>query len=683
VKLRATTLWWALGVMTALVGCRNVDLPDATALDHSSSPFVSLDFQDGTAVALSAPVSFTANSLIGVSKVSVYCGGGLALASWPSPPYQAQLDLSPCVPFGHPTDAGEGLLDLTLTASAVDTKGGRTDLPFTLRVDVSVPVLTTDLSERIRPGRPLAFTLTSSIPLGALPQLTLDDAPLTVTQDPQDARIFHVALARTPDLGIDALDGGAVTLDALQEVERTLTLKAEAVAPNGNHGKLTQTVLLSRVLWDKPLPAPLAAELVPFQPESLQAPTPIPSGLVVPLSNTVSASPGFTPGYFAADSGAVTVDQPLLDGGWTGFEIDAEGWVTVLGPLPPIGTFVPPNPTLYLDAVSPEKFVPTASTPAARPNRVRGEGQLCELVGAATDATSCAGSAPQLACIGHTGMPTGVPTASLQNGTDPTGGAFAQVVLARSGPQVFVGGYSRCDGSAFPPPSVGVGSRDGGLTFRSNQLPVEDGGIYQDCAFAQTYPVLPTGDGAFVLMPKVYCHFPSGGGELPYDQPVLLIGPDAGTLGSYAALSPWTPGTVGSAGVLGTFGPGHDLMVMKPSISGTALALFPPDAGQPSIAAVIPGVYEYPPDQATSVTATPSLSMPRDVVRGTTGVAVLTETSEYSRALMALGPDLQPRWIYRYPRLVFADAVHLYALDDTGPLYLVDSMNLRVLAIER
>ena len=168
-KLRAKCIGrWALCGAIALAGCRNVDLPNADPL-NPSSPYVALDFAEGTSVGLSAPVSFTANSLVGVARVWVSCGG-VELAAWPAPPYQAQLDLSPCVPFGLHTDAGEGLLDLPLTASAKDTAGHSTDLPFHLRVDVRVPILTTDLSERIRPGRPLDFTLTSNLALGAAPQ---------------------------------------------------------------------------------------------------------------------------------------------------------------------------------------------------------------------------------------------------------------------------------------------------------------------------------------------------------------------------------------------------------------------------------------------------------------------------------------------------------------------------------
>jgi hypothetical protein len=203
-----------------------------------------------------------------------------------------------------------------------------------------------------------------------------------------------------------------------------------------------------------------------------------------------------------------------------------------------------------------------------------------------------------------------------------------------------------------------------------------------DCEYAELYPVLPTGDGSFVLMPQLYCHTAAGGGQVSYQQPVLLLGPDGGTSGSYAASSPWLPGVSGSVGVMGSWGPGHDLMVLKSSLSGTTLSLYPPDGGAPSVASVLPGVYEYPPDQQLG--GSPSFSMPRDLVRGDAGVAVLTLTSRYSRALVALGPDLQPKWIYRYPRLVvFPTDLRLYALDDSGPLYLVDSSNQRVVAIER
>jgi hypothetical protein len=205
-----------------------------------------------------------------------------------------------------------------------------------------------------------------------------------------------------------------------------------------------------------------------------------------------------------------------------------------------------------------------------------------------------------------------------------------------------------------------------------------------DCEFSETYPVLPTGDGSFVLMPKVLCHGPAGAGAVTPSQPVLLIGPDGGTTGQYAAVSPWEPSTFGSVGVMGSFGPEHDLMVLDPSLSGTVLSLYPPDGGAPSVAAVIPGVYEYPVDQRFGGSPPPSVSMPRDVVRGDAGVAVLTLTSPYSRALVALGPDLQPKWIYRYPRLVVAGTdLRLYALDESGPLYLVDTSNQRVVAIER
>lgn len=666
----------------AVTGCRNLELPAADALnlaDGGRSPYLALDFDSGATVALSAPLSFTANSLEGIAEVSVYCGAQ-ALARWTTPPFQGQVDLTPCVPPLPPSDGGVDLRELSLVAVALDTHGHRSDVSFTLKVDVSIPVLTTDLPERIRPDRPLDFTVRTSLPPAELPVVTLADLPVTLTADAADPRLFHAHLPKTPALGIDALDGGAVTLDVLQDVERTVALEAEAMAPNGNRGKLSQSVLLTRVLWDKALPAPLAQDLAQFQPEPLQAPTAIPEGLVVALSGSVSGGTGFTPAVFAADGGRLTVDQPLLDGGWYGFEIDAEGWVSALSAVDAGGSGLP-TPTVYLSALDAGVAVPILDTPSALPVRVRGDGQLCGLVGV-SDVNNCASSSATLTCVDHLGQAPSVPLPQLQAGVDEGAGVLSDLVAARSGEAVFFGGPAPC-GDTTGAAGFGVGTRDGGLSFHAGAADAIPVG-YADCEYSQVYPVLPAGDGSFVLMPKRYCHLPSGGAATANGQPVLLIGPDGGIAGRYAATSPWEPGRTGSVGVMGSFGPGHDLMVLKPSLSGTALSLFPPDGGAPSVATVLPGVYEYPPDQRIGGGSPPSLSMPRDVVRGDAGVAVLTLTSQYSRALVALGPDLQPRWIYRYPRLVvFQDSLRLYALDDGGPLYLVDTANQRVVAIER
>jgi hypothetical protein len=267
-------------------------------------------------------------------------------------------------------------------------------------------------------------------------------------------------------------------------------------------------------------------------------------------------------------------------------------------------------------------------TPTLLPVRVRGDGQLCGLVDV-SDPNNCSSTSPTLTCIDHAGQVGTVAVPQLQGGSDEGGGKLSELIAARSGETIFFGGPAPC-GDASGAAGFGVGTRDGGLTFVSGaaqQLPAG----YVDCEYAEIYPVLPTGDGSFVLMPQLYCHTAAGGGQVSYQQPVLLLGPDGGA---------------------------------------------------PSVASVLPGVYEYPPDQQLG--GSPSFSMPRDLVRGDAGVAVLTLTSRYSRALVALGPDLQPKWIYRYPRLVvFPTDLRLYALDDSGPLYLVDSSNQRVVAIER
>lgn len=648
----------------ALLGCRNVDLPSADALggaDGGRGPSLALDFDANRVVALSAPLGFTADSLYGVPRVSVSCGQ-VELASWAAPPFQGPVDLSPCVPFGQPTDAGAGILDLTVVATATDPNGRRTDLPFHLTLDATLPVITTDLGDRIRPGQPLDFTLTLSEAPGALPVTTIADLPVTITPDATNPLRYHAHLDRTPALGIDALDGGAVTLDVLTDVERTVAMKAEAVAPNGNHGRLSRDVLLSRVMWDRPLPGPVYNESgVSFLPEPADVPTAIPGALVVPLSRTLSASSGFNAAVYTADSGAVTLDAPLLDGGWQGALIDEDGWILAAQIKRGAGGSAFANP------LDPSAFVAVGDggTPTF-PLGVRIDHQLCSLL-----VTYCGGPSSTVECVDHAGNLSTTGAYALTGGANPLDGGTSDPIAARSGENLFFGGFQVCNGAG---PTFAIGTADGGLTFAPDTVPYSIAGY--SCTYGTLYPVIPTRDGDFVLFPNEWCSN-GAGSTFSYAPSGLLIGPDTQTLGSYGVLSP----AYGSAiGVLGTWGAAHDLMVLEPALSGTAINLYPPDAGAPTNATVIPGVYGYP---AAQTVGGANLALPRDVIQGADGVAVLTASSSYSLSVVRLGPDLTPRWVYRYPRLSIGNTVHLYSFDPSGPLYLVDTFNSRVVALER
>jgi len=651
-----------------LTGCRNVDLPSADALglaDGGRSPYMALGFSNGMPVALSASLGFTANSLVGISQVTLSCGT-VQLVTWSSPPYQAQVDLSPCAPFGAKSDAGEGILDLTMVASAFDADAPpkRTDLTFHLLVDASIPVLTTDIPARIRPGRPLAFTLTSNVPLGATPVVTIADLPATLTvDDPDDPRRYHGLLDQTPKLGIDALDGGAVTLDVLQDVERTVTIKADAVAPNGNHGKLTQQVQLTRVLWDRPLPAPVyESGVVSHSPQPVDVPTAIAQGLVVPVVGSPGATNGFNPAVYAVDSGSVELVAPLLDGGYLGRELDEDGWVFALGDGQRGVTG-----TVFIDSQNPTSAVTVGDggVPFLSPV-TRAGGELCGL----RDGT-CRITPAELTCMNHQGgfVPHGA--YDLQAGAvNPVDGGIVETVAATSGATMFFGGYQTCaDGLA----TYAVGTPDGGLTVAPGLFPNEFGST---CRYLDLYPVIPTDDGDFVLFSHLWCEVGTSGVWSEFIASPDLIDSSGQKVGRYAASSPWYGPPLGA---LGTWGAAHDLMVLEPSAGGTAINLYPSDSGTPTTASVIPGVYGYPSD----LTADAKFSLPQDVVKGPDGVVILTGLTQYARAVIRLGPDLQPRWIYRYSEFSLPGFLHLYADGDQGPVYLVDSFNLRVIAIER
>lgn len=659
-KLRAKCVWgWLLCGVLALAGCRNVDLPNADQLnlaDGGRKPDLALNFSDGMAVGTSALLTFTAESLVGISHVTVTCGGGgIELADWTAPPFQGQVDLSSCLPFGAPTDAGEGIVDLTLVATAFDQHGNQNPVTFHLRVDASLPVLTTDLPERIRPGRPLDFTLTSSVPLAATPSVTIAELPVEFP-DAGSGRVFHGHLAQTPKLGIDALDGGAVTLDALQDVEHTVLVKADGVGLNGNHGKLTQQIQLTRVLWDKPLPAPLFTRPGTHEPQPVDAPTPIFQGLVVPVVGQLGTATDFNPVIFTADSGSATLIAPILDGGWLGKQLDEAGWVFALGDgqRGVHGTaFI--NPQDAGVAV----MVGDGGVPVPWPT-TRVGGQLCGLTPG-----NCQNQSATLNCMDHQGGFSSTEAGALGPALpDPWDGGVLETLAATSGGNAFFGGYEDCSNGSS---TFAVSTPDGGFHIASGAFVDPSAG---SCAYDHLFPVIPTGDGEFVLVSDWLC--PS-----QYIPSVALIDELAQQVGSYSVRSPWYGDT---KGILGTWGTEHDLMVLESSLSGTAVNLYPPDGGNPSPAAVVPGVYGYPsaPDNFDA-----RYALPRDVVKGTDGVALLAGLGDYTVAVIRLGPDLSPRWVYRYPWFALPGSLHLYSYDEDGPLYLVDAFNQRVVAIER
>ncbi|MFN0062988.1 MAG: hypothetical protein ACKVPX_10780 [Myxococcaceae bacterium] len=410
---------FCLALVALLTGCRDLALPSGEAENPGPTVrFVSpVSLTDGgiPEIGLTGFVSLVADDADGVSEVSLSCdvgGGSSLLLQWTSPPYQSLVNFTPCRGPGDSSTT----LTLTLRATGRDALQNVSEQVRTVqvRVNAEVATLAMDAPARVAPGRAFDLTVTSDRPLQGPPVVLLEGTPATllgqVADGGQPAYTYRSGTA--PQLGADRWDGGLpVPFAVLAEVERPMSVLVEARALSGNLSQLAGQVLVSRELWQRPLPA-----VQELQPGSGNAwmPTVANGGLQIPMQ--LQRSTGWEPAFFGAGDGNISLLTGTFD------TLNARGltpsghWaLSNSGGVAPIGSQVnaAPSGTLLRQQTGGTAVLRTTNRPMFKAGKYACEESLSYTV--------CPASATRyLACIAHDGeisVPAG--TAAFLNSNPP------------------------------------------------------------------------------------------------------------------------------------------------------------------------------------------------------------------------------------------------------------------------
>src|SRR5215470_17595032 len=308
VRCRAFPLAAAALLMT---GCLDLELPNVPA-DGGVGPTLTIHLpQEGQTIPLNAPVSLEADSVNGVSSVTVTCGGApsTGVFTWNVPPYTGVVDFTRCTLVSSGV-ADSGVAQLQLTFIGVDTLGHASSKPLNVFLDTSTASLSAVLPERVSPLSRLDLTVGSDRPLLLPPTVRLAgreaDGIVQRANPDGGSPLYDVTFLKAPGLGIDNYGGDPfnVPFEVLVEVERSVSLTVDARATNGNASHIEQGVLLSRVLWDRIVPGRIAIDAA--------EPVATSRGIQVALAkNTlVNATSDWLPGFFRASDGTYVPFDP-------------------------------------------------------------------------------------------------------------------------------------------------------------------------------------------------------------------------------------------------------------------------------------------------------------------------------------------------------------------------------------
>ena len=124
--------------------------------------------------------------------------------------------------------------------------------------------------------------------------------------------------------------------------------------------------------------------------------------------------------------------------------------------------------------------------------------------------------------------------------------------------------------------------------------------------------------------------------------------------------------------VLGPLSDGK-VVTMRNEPPNTVFEAWPPDGTGPAITARVPGLYLY---------LTPVPRLGRNVMAGADGsLTLLLNFATFGDVVLHFGPNLTPRWLYRYPLL--ATTSTLVAADAEPTVYYVDPLNNVLVALDR
>lgn len=623
-RMRSRVWGWfcALVALGASSGCR--DLSYADPAEANAAPL--LEWQEPPAEGLHplrARAAFEVTDVDGIDSLSLSCilhgtGEEHVLKIWVAKPFTGEVNLSDCfasAPSPLPAEA-----ELELRALAVDRRGGETRQSRTLLVSTVVPSVLLEAPLRAVPGQLVAIQVHTDTPLSGPPSATADGVPVPV-QSSGAASPWKVEFV-APGVGADLeADRTSADLETLEALERPVEVAVRLTSTGGNVAELRRTILVSRVLWERPVPAIL------HSPQTAdERPIGSAAGLSVAVKQESSnAGGGWVPAFFDAKSGAF--EATLIQPGESGRGFTANGL--------PLVTSADGSTTRWL----------------ARNGEVMGQGALApgQLVRLA-DRTCVERSSrdPTFPCMDFARMSfeclstTGVSGSNVVQHTQSATEAGQAQLFAASGSTIAALGFQEC--------SVDVDTTlwFDGATLTESSLGNDASALHR---------LLPIGgSGTFALVytenaTKTYVARVLAGGTQTGAYQAPLSAPDEAVLARASGA----------------------LLHLSFTATTTTLTSWPPQAAAPASTGTFPVGARYLPDPNA-----PHLPL-NAVALGDGRVAVLVRTHDFGRAVIATDPQLRPRWIYRYPRGTLD--LRLVSDEAGSALYLVDFDNNHVVAL--
>ena len=641
---------WAPAVVAtaalALTACLNLDIPSVP--DGGVGPTVEVTSPaSGAVIPLVTLVAVNAASVEGVASVSVTCGGsGVPIAAWGAPPYSGLVDLSRCVAGASASDGG-GIVDVVLHVLAVSTTGKATNVDVAVHLDARLVALQINAPARVAPHTQLQATIIPDRPLSGPPTVAFDGTAASSVIPVFDGGVLYSYLATfadTPGLGTD--DGPIpepVPIEVLTATERPALLSVDArSADNGNPTHVDLSLLLSRVVWDRPAPGRLALLAGSAVATGLGIHVPLATDDLVPTANS-----RWLPGLLGASDGTYQPFDPTLlpgglDGGYQAFQLDVKG--DTLFMLGNGGLWFPPAAT---------GTPPTVNLPGFTRPLIRAVDLLC---------TPDTFSPPGTGCLG-TGTVQSVTCASPTQSGVVTAGSSPTLNLGQPTP-----GATLSSGTHYLAPAAAgcgdlwaFGPLGGGLTFASHADPARP-----SCFLGSVLAALPVGDGTFIVALSGSC------GGVP-DFPLLRVDSSGALRGAY--VTPRTsvaPVAVQPVAAL----PDGTLVTTRNSPPYTVFERWAEDVPAPLETSSLAGLYTTVPGQFPTV--------PANAIVGSDGtLTVLLSGGPNGAAVAHFGPGLLARWLFFYERTLVpvTDAPALVGAPSLQNLYLLDTRNQRLVTL--
>jgi hypothetical protein len=660
--LGALALLWGMGCFFDL------DVPTVPATPPPPTIRI-LAPQQGDTVSLSGQVSVAADSVNGVSTVTLLCGpldaGARQAYVWATPPYLAVVDFSVCQGLTTPNPDGGRISILQLSAQALSDAGALGTASVQVQLNADAPVLSAQYPPSAQPRSPFTVLVTSNLQLSSLPVVMLAgnaaDSITSVPSSGDGGYSYSAYFKSTPGLGTDnySYDAGVpVPIELLTQTEQLVRLTVEGTLSNGNTSALDLSVDLTRVVWDRFIPG-VPAEDSPITWAA--EPVAFDGGLVLPLSTTSGggAASQWIPGVLSSGDGTFSgFDNSLLpdgglDGGYVAKGINLEGatlFLQVTGRSSNL-VLVPPFPSrgAPIGLFRLGAGLPTPLTTVSGGNGV--PDLLCE----PEVVPQCASGIELIFCY----TPDLTP------------------VLVSTPISVFAGpsdaGVAGAGGSYMAPDSARCGGAWNLTNFDAGTITqgpfIDPNGSARDCAIIGLTRVLAVGDGTFVVQLESSCDI-TGSEEFP----ILHVDASSNIIGYYTA--PMGTQRLVRREVVGVLADGR-VVTLTNNPPNTTFELWKqyastdvsPPADTAQVTTQISGLYD-------SADATQNSLVARSVYAGADGhFAVLLSGAPFGVGVLAFGPSLQPIWFYLYPRLTTTGTARLVSSPDWGDVYLVDTFN--------